>query len=204
MNCDSAGSHTHTTTNIITSNNGLHHHSVSGDTDSVQGHYHTMDFYTVGYPDDTSCHSHVVLNRGYATVSQGSGAQSMFVTKNDNTSGTWERRWTTPGYEWLDDHNIWSLSDKDIYDATGGHQHRVAGNTSFHDGHDHSIDLDTSNAGDHNHIIPPALTTETGSHTHDIAGQASSTGGSGSHNHSVTFHVDDFQHFNCIFWVRTA
>ena len=205
--CDADGNHTHTTTSTVTSDNGLHHHNVNGDTESVQGHFHTLDLYTVGYPDETSCHSHAVYNRGYNTIkwTTGTGNVTSYpISRQASTQQDWDQRWITPDPEWFDDHTELGLTDQQIYDYSGGHQHRVAGNTSFHEGHDHAIDLDTTNAGTHNHTIPSLLTNDSGTHNHDIGGTALAEGSNYGHNHTVTTNAEDFQHYNCIFWVRTA
>lgn len=201
---DSAGAHTHTTQSTSSGISGTHKHLVDGDTNSEQGHYHTIDLLTVGYPDETSCHIHTVPNDGFTTITQGTGTDANVLTRYPGGGGWWIRRFDTASNSFLDSQTQWGLTDEQIYELSGGHQHKVQGNTSFHDGHNHSIYFYTSDNGIHDHTIPALTTSSTGAHTHDIYGEASTAGGGQSHNHNLTFHVDDFQHYNCIFWVRTA
>ena len=203
--CDSAGAHTHTTESTSSGVSGTHKHLVDGNTSSGDGHFHTINLNTVGYPDETMCHMHKVWNNGYRNVDCVDPANTRpCISKDRRTDSGYDLRFDTTTIEFFDDHQELQVSDADAWKWAGGHIHRVEGNTGFHQDHNHSIYLNTSDNGIHDHTIPALTTSSTGAHTHELHGEAATSGGGQSHNHNVTFHVDDFQHYNCIFWVRTA
>lgn len=149
---DSSNNHTHGAGNFVTSNDGDHTHTLSGNTSNTGAHSHSGSTSNVGN------HSHSVQ------VSNGGYAHQSWVAQNNQSSYNNTRGTTGAGSH---SHNFNTSN-------TGNHSHTLSGNAASGGAHSHNVTGNTGGAGAHNHTFTG---TAVGNHTHSVSGQ---TGGTGS------------------------